>query len=143
MFEEIKMNPKQKQEYLNKGYWGGKTLLDCWEESVENYPDREYVADDRGFCYTYRQLDQAASKIAAYLLEKGVRPKDVISFQIPIWSEFVLVTIACLKARAVIHPIAMSYEEKELVRSMNTTESKVYFGPTFFIKQIMKAGSWQ
>ncbi len=134
MFEEIKMNPKQKQEYLNKGYWGGKTLLDCWEESVENYPDREYVADDRGFCYTYRQLDQAASKIAAYLLEKGVRPKDVISFQIPIWSEFVLVTIACLKAGAVIHPIAMSYEEKELVRSMNTTESKVYFGPTFFYK---------
>lgn len=35
---------------------------------------------------------------------------------------------------AVIHPIAMSYEEKELIRSMNTTESKAYFGPTFFYK---------
>lgn len=134
MFEEIKINPKQKQEYLEKGYWSRKTLLDCWEESVENYPDREYVVDDRGFRYTYRQLDEAASKVAAYLLEQGVRPRDVVSFQIPIWSEFVLVTIACLKAGAVIHPIAMSYEEKELIRSMNTTESKVYFGPVFFYK---------
>lgn len=134
MFEEIKINPEQKREYLEKGYWSQKTLLDCWEESVNAYPDREYVADDRGFRYTYRQMDQAAAKIAAYLLEKGVKPRDVVSFQIPIWSEFVLITIACYKVGAVVHPIAMSYEEKELVRSMNTTESKVYFCPTFFYK---------
>lgn len=134
MFEEIKINPEQKQKYLENGYWSKKTLLDCWEESVNAYPDREYVADDRGFRYTYRQMDQAAAKIAAYLLEKGVKPRDVVSFQIPIWSEFVLITIACYKVGAVVHPIAMSYEEKELVRSMNTTESKVYFCPTFFYK---------
>lgn len=134
MFEEIKINPEQKRRYLENGYWSQKTLLDCWEESVEAYPDREYVADDRGFRYTYRQMDQAASTIAAYLLEKGVKPQDVVSFQIPIWSEFVLITIACYKVGAVVHPIAMSYEGKELIRSMNTTESKVYFCPTFFYK---------
>ncbi len=134
MFEEIKINPQQKQKYLEKGYWSGKTLLDCWEEAVENYPDREYVADDRGFRYTYRQMDKAASKIAAYLLEKGIKPRDVVSFQLPIWSEFVLIIVACYKVGAVAHPIAMSYEEKELVRSMNTTESKAYFGPTYFYK---------
>lgn len=134
MFEEIKINPRQKKEYLEQGYWGNLTLLDCWEESVEKYPDREYVADDRGFRYTYRQMDEAAAKVAAYLLEKGVRPRDVVSFQLPIWSEFVLMTVACLKAGAVIHPITMSYEEKELIRSMNTTESRAYFGPTFFHK---------
>lgn len=32
------------------------------------------------------------------------------------------------------HPIAMSYEEKELARSLNITESRCYFGPTFFYK---------
>ena len=134
MFEEIKINPRQRQEYLDKGYWGRKTLLDCWEETVQRYPDREYVADDRGFRYTYRQMDRAASKVAACLLEKGIKPRDVVSFQLPIWSEFALVVIACFKVGAVAHPIAMSYEEKELVRSMNTTESKAYFGPTYFYK---------
>lgn len=134
MFEEIKINPGQKEQYLNKGYWSHKTLLDCWEETVKRYPDREYVADDRGFCYTYKQMDEAASKVAAFLLQEGVTPRDVVSYQIPIWSEFVIITIACFKAGAVAHPIAMSYEEKELVRSMNITESKVYFGPTYFYK---------
>ncbi len=134
MVEDLKINPEQKKMYLEKGYWSDKTLLNCWEASVEKYPDREYVVDDRGFRYTYRQMDEAASKVAAYLREKGVMARDVVSFQIPIWSEFVLITIACFKVGAVIHPIAMSYEEKELIRSMNTTESKVYFAPTFFYK---------
>lgn len=134
MFEEIKINPKQRELYLKNGYWTDKTLLDCWEESVKNYPDREYVVDDRGYRYTYRQMDEAAAKVAAFLCENGVRPRDVVSYQLPIWSEFVIVTIACFKAGAVAHPIAMSYEEKELIRSMNLTESKVYFGPTFFYK---------
>ena len=134
MFEEIKINPVQKEWYLRKGYWSEKTLLDCFEESVERYPDREYVVDDRGFRYTYREMDEAAAKVAAYLLHQGVKPQDVVSFQIPIWSEFVLLTVACYKIGAVVHPIAMSYEEKELIRSMNLPETKVYFGPTFYYK---------
>lgn len=134
MFEEIKINPEQRELYLKNGSWTDQTLLDCWETSVKNYPDREYVADDRGFRYTYRQMDEAAAKVAAFLCSKGVCPRDVVSYQLPIWSEFVIVTIACFKAGAVAHPIAMSYEEKELIRSMNLTESKVYFGPTFFYK---------
>lgn len=134
MFDELKINPGQRDEYLKKGYWSDKTLLDCWEETVKKYPHREYVKDDRGFRYTYRQLDEAASKVAAFLLDKGIKPQDMVSYQVPIWSEFVIITIACFKAGAVAYPIAMSYEEKELIRTLNITESKVYFGPTYFYK---------
>lgn len=134
MFEEMKINPHLRDEYLKKGYWSERTLLDCWEDTVKRFPDREYVVDDRGFRYTYQQMDEAASKVAAFLLTQGIEPQDVVSYQVPIWSEFVILTIACFKVGAVCHPIAMSYEEKELVRSMNTTESKIYFGPTYFYK---------
>lgn len=134
MFEEMKINPKLKKEYLEKGYWTNQTLLDCWEQTVEAFPDREYVVDDRGYRYTYQQMDEAAARVAAYLLEIGIRPRDVVSYQLPIWSEFAMLTIACYKVGAVAHPIAMSYEEKELIRSINVTESKCYFGPTFFHK---------
>ncbi|MDD3253382.1 MAG: medium-chain fatty-acid--CoA ligase [Lachnospiraceae bacterium] len=134
MFEEMKINPGLKQQYIEQGYWTEETLLECWERSADRFPDREYVVDDRGNRYTYRQMDEAAGKVAAFLLSNGVQPQDVVSYQVPIWSEFAIITIACLKAGAVAHPIAMSYEEKELIRGMNTTESKVYFGPTFFYK---------
>lgn len=134
MLGEIKINQTQKELYIKKGHWTDRTLLGCWEDSVLQYPDREYVVDDRGFRYTYRQLDEAASKVAAFLKEQGVKEQDVVSYQIPIWSEFVMLTIACLKVGAIAHPIAMSYEGKELVRSMNLTESKIYFAPVFFYK---------
>ena len=134
MTDEMKINAIQREKYLSKGYWKDITLLDCWRESVKKYSEREYVVDDRGNRYTYRQMDEAASKVAAFLREQGVLPGDAVSFQLPIWSEFAVVTIACFMTGAVAHPIAMSYEEKELIRSMNLTESKVYFGPSFFHK---------
>lgn len=134
MIDEMKINTIQREKYLSKGYWKDITLLDCWKESVKKYSEREYVVDDRGNRYTYRQMDEAASKVAAFLRKQGVLPGDAVSFQLPIWSEFVVVTIACFMTGAVAHPIAMSYEEKELIRSMNLTESKVYFGPSFFHK---------
>ena len=134
MIDEMKINAIQREKYLSEGYWKDITLLDCWKESVKKYSEREYVVDDRGNRYTYRQMDEAASKVAAFLRKQGVLPGDAVSFQLPIWSEFVVVTIACFMSGAVAHPIAMSYEEKELIRSMNLTESKVYFGPSFFHK---------
>ena len=134
MFEEIKINPHQRELYRQKGWWTDRTLKDCWDETVEKYPDREYVVDDRGNRYTYRQMDEAASRVAAFMRDSGVMPGDVVSYQLPIWSEFVLVTIACIKAGAVAHPIAMSYVEKELVRSIRQTEAKIYFAASFFHK---------
>lgn len=130
----IKINPARKEWYRKQGYWTDKTLLDDWEQTVSQYPDREYVVDDRGYRYTYRQLDSAASKVASYLVRQGVGPQDVVSFQIPIWSEFVMITIACFKVGAIAHPVAMSYEEKELIRSMNLTGASVFFCPTYFYK---------
>lgn len=134
MFGEIKINPSRKQYYLEKGYWKKSSLLDCWEDSLKRYPDREYVVDDRGFRYTYKQIDEAASNVAAYLVSCGICPGDVVSYQIPIWSEFAIITIACIKIGAVAHPIAMCHDEKELLHSMTLTRSKAYFGPTCFHK---------
>lgn len=132
MFEEMKINPGQKQLYIDRGDWTEQTLLDRWQRTVSMYPDREYVADDRKNRYTYRQMDEASSVLAAYLKEIGVRPHDVVSFQIPVWSEFVLIVIACLKVGAVMHPIGLSHEEADLVYGMNKTGTKVYFGVTWF-----------
>ena len=60
MFEERKINPELQKRYREQGYWKDETLLDCWDRAVEQFPDREYVVDDRGYRYTYRELDEAA-----------------------------------------------------------------------------------
>ena len=52
MWGERKISPERRKLYQERGWWKDKTLLDCWRETLQRYPDREYVADDRGFRYT-------------------------------------------------------------------------------------------
>lgn len=134
MLNDMKINPELSKQYRKAGYWTDQTLLDCWEATVEKFPDREYITDDRGYRYTYRQMDEAAAKVAAWLLAIGVQPQDTVTYQLPNWCDFAMITIACYKVGAIAHPIAMAYEEKELIWSMNLTESRVYFGTTHFYK---------
>ena len=65
MFEERKISPELRKQYREKGYWKDETLLDCWDRTVEKYPDREYVVDDRGYRYTYREMDEAAGRVGS------------------------------------------------------------------------------
>ena len=51
MFEERKINPNLQKQYREQGYWKDETLLDCWDRTVETYPEREYVVD----LYAYEQ----------------------------------------------------------------------------------------
>lgn len=139
MIKGMKINQNQKEQYIKKGYWTHTSLLDCWLQTLEAYGSREYVVDDRGNRYTYEQMDQKASLVASWLKAAGVNRGDTVSFQIPVWSEFVVVAIAGIKVGAVLHPIAMCYEEEDLIHAMNQTMAKVYFGPTWFHKSDYEA----
>lgn len=129
-----KIDREQMERYRREGSWGTRTLADCWEEAVRKYPDREYVVDDRGNRYTYAGLDEKAGRVAAYLVSQGIGPGDVVSFQIPIWSEFVITTVAVLKVGAVVNPMGMCFQGEELEHLLNLSESKIYLCPTWFHK---------
>lgn len=129
MIDGIKINEQQKQRYMEHGDWGEKTLLDYWNDTVKLFEDREYVVDDRGKRYTYREVDLLAEKTAAYFRHCGVQQQEVISYQIPIWSEFVIITIACLKAGAVMNPLGMCFVNEELEKLLVLSESVMYICP--------------
>lgn len=134
MMDELKINNNQRRLYEKMGYWGKKTLLDYWNETVEKYSEREFVVDDRGYRYTYKEVDEKAGAIASYFIKVDIKPLDIVSFQIPVWSEFVLITIACIKAGATINPIGTCYSEKEVEYLLNLNGSKLYIGPTWYHK---------
>lgn len=134
MIDGIKINNNQKKLYEKMGYWGKKTLLNYWDIAVKNYGDREFVVDDRGNRYTYKEVDEKAAIIASYFLRMGIKPLDVITFQLPVWSEFALVTVACMKVGAVINPIGMCYNSEEVAFILNLTGSKIFLCPTWHHK---------
>ena len=73
MITDLKVNEKNKKEYYEKGYWTERTLNDIWNTQVAAFPDREYVSDNLGVRYTYAEIDDKASRLAAWLHDVGVK----------------------------------------------------------------------
>lgn len=130
----LEVNTKEylSNKYYQEGYWGNATLLDYWNASVLSVPEKVAVVDKQKSCYTYRQLDNAANKIAAFFKELRIKPGDVISVQLPNWAEFTMVYIACLKVGAITNPICTNSRAKELSYILNKCNSKVLFIPSEF-----------
>lgn len=134
MITNLKINPELKREYYEKGYWTSKTLSDYWNERVEQYGSQELVSDDLGGHYTYAEVDDQAGRLASWLWAAGVRPGDVVTYQLPPWAEFCIVFVACLKVGAVSHPLSVTFNADDLIRSMNELGSKAFICPTFHHK---------
>lgn len=130
----IKINNEKRAEYREKGYWGDATLADYWDMSTLSVPEKIAVIDAQGTKYTYVELDEAAGRVAAYLQKLGVERGDFVSSQLPGWSEFTIIYIACLKIGAILNPVLPNLRELELAYILNKCESKVLFVPSKFKK---------
>jgi salicylate---CoA ligase len=85
------------QRYVTAGYWRGLPLGACLAEIVDRTPDAVALVDgDRRF--TYAGLLGRADAMASRLLDLGLVPGDRIVVQLPNGWEFVVLTLACLRA---------------------------------------------
>ena len=134
MITDLKVNAENKKLYYEQGYWTDQSLNDVWNDRVSKFADNEYVSDNLGVRLTYGEIDDKASRLASWLREKGVENGDVVTFQMPPWSEFCIVYVACLKVGAVIHPLPVTFNGEDLVYGMNLVESKAFICPTFHHK---------
>lgn len=134
MITDLKVNEQNKKKYYKKGYWHHRTLNDLWSKRVSQNPDREYVSDNLGVRLTYSEVDDKASRLAAWLKSVGVKNGDVVTLQMPPWSEFCILYVACLKVGAVCHPLPVTFNGEDLIYSMNLVESKAFLCSTFHHK---------
>ena len=110
----MKINPELEKLYKSRGDWTEDTLLTRFERSVQNFGDREFVVDDLGRRYTYKEMDQYSDKVAAVLYDYGVREGSMVTYQITPRSEFVAVMLACFKLGAISAPLGMFFENEGL-----------------------------
>lgn len=134
MITDLKINAERKAYYYEQGYWADKTLNDIWTAQSKTYYDKEYVADDQGSRFTYGEVDDKASRLAAWFIDQGIQSGDVITFQFPNWAEFSIVYVACLKVGAVMHPLPRNFNDEDLVYNMNKVGTKSFLCPTFHHK---------
>ncbi|TCC08372.1 (2,3-dihydroxybenzoyl)adenylate synthase [Kribbella soli] len=85
------------QRYVAAGYWEGRSLPSHIWEQAERTPDKVALVDG-DLRLTYAELTARADSAATALTDLGLRSDDRIVVQLPNGWEFVVLTLACLRA---------------------------------------------
>jgi len=119
------------REYVRRGYWRAQTLADLLEDCARRTPERVFVCDEHG-TLTCRELDQLAGRLAFHLLDCGLKPRDIVLFQLPNIREFVIAFFAAHKIGVVPVMCLPAHRLSELAYFANLTQAKGYLFPQRF-----------
>lgn len=124
--------------------WSNRILTDYVAEHARNIPNHIAVAEIHPdpnvvpkikrmpYVMTYSQLWREARFLAARLRDIGIQAGDVVSMQLPNWSEFVIFDLALTRIGAGINIIAHIYRHKEVSFYLRRLGSKGVVVPTVF-----------
>ncbi|MDC5698518.1 AMP-binding protein [Intrasporangium calvum] len=129
-FETI-LNDELIATYTDAGYWVGRTITDYLDDWAERTPDKVAFIDSRRQV-TYRELRAEVDRCALGLLETGVKPGDVVSFQLPNWIDWVVLHYACTRIGAISNPLIPIYRAREISFMVALAESKLVVVPRDF-----------
>jgi cyclohexanecarboxylate-CoA ligase len=123
--------PAQREEYRRKGYWPDKTSIDFLRGAVQRFPDKTAVKDINSH-YSFRELTRLVDRCAYGLLEMGIRPGDVVAFQLPNWNEWIILHYACTRIGAVSNPLIPIYRGREIEMMLHAAQPKLLVIPKEF-----------
>ncbi|NJK55773.1 MAG: AMP-binding protein [Pleurocapsa sp. SU_5_0] len=107
-----------------KTYPVNKTISDLFIEQVENSPDRIAVVYKQDQL-TYQEVNNQANKLAAFLLELGVKPGDFVGIFQPRNPNFLISILAILKAGAAYVPLDCTYPPERIKYMLTNSEVKI------------------
>jgi cyclohexanecarboxylate-CoA ligase len=131
------LSDQRKQAMRAAGFWSDQTLLEFFSRHARTDPERLAVvgyeaASNRRTALTYGELQQAAERTAANLLRLGVKPGEVVSYQLPNWWQFVALHLALLRIGAVTNPIMPIFRDREMEFMLTLAETRVLIVPQRF-----------
>ena len=107
-------------------YDTSKTWIDLFREQEVKDPDKIAVVD-KNSSMTYKELNEASDKIAAYLINNGVKVNEFVAVKMGRVKEFVSVVIGIQKAGAAYVPIDLDYPEARAEYMLKNSEAKIIF----------------
>jgi acyl-CoA synthetase (AMP-forming)/AMP-acid ligase II len=114
--------------YRKAGLWIDRLLSEELEAGLLRNPDTacRVWSKERPFSGDFRELHERARRLAAGMIQLGIGPGDVVSFQLPNWIEAVECFLATMFAGAVSLPIVHIYGRKELAFVLAESRAKLH-----------------
>jgi len=117
--------------YTQSGAWRNVTLADCVTRQAELGAQRTAVVEGTRSASFGAVLAQA-KRLADAFRTMGLRPGDVVSFQLPNWIETMTINAAACIAGLVVNPIVPIYREAEVRYILRDARAKLFFIPERF-----------
>jgi cyclohexanecarboxylate-CoA ligase len=118
-------------KHTRDGYWRDLLITDFLDEFARQTPDKVAFIDRHGQL-TYSELKALSERVACGLLDLGVGPGDVVSYQLPNWIEWIVVHYAATRIGAILNPLIPIYRARELTFMVRLARSKVIIVPRRF-----------
>ena len=125
--------PDLAAEWLAAGHWTNTTIVDSARRLVAAAPDHVYQIEGEQRM-TRGEVWQQSLHLAGFFLSRGLKPGDVVSFQLPNWMETAVIALAARMCGLIINPIPPIYRESELGYILGHCHSKLIFVPGLFRK---------
>jgi cyclohexanecarboxylate-CoA ligase len=110
---QARLDPERIARHEAAGEWPEPGVAALLAERVRRTPSRAFLADVD--CrLTFAEFSARAGRLAAALARLGVRPGDVVSWQLPNWWEAACTAVAIDHLAAVSNPILPIYREAEV-----------------------------
>ncbi len=119
--------------YTERGWWGARTLDDCFRSHVAAHPQRQAVVDalnrqdftdGAARSLTYAELDAEVTRMAQVLLDHGLAKDDIVVVQLPNGVEQFVIYLACARLGIVVSPVPAQYREHELEHILGVTSAR-------------------
>jgi acyl-CoA synthetase (AMP-forming)/AMP-acid ligase II len=110
------------------GWWPRATLGHQLAEKLGSHGDVPFVihSGSRSWRGTYGDVLDLSRRAATGLVDKGVRPGDVVSFQTPNWIEGVATFYGAALLGAVVAPVVHFYGSRELAYILGECAPRVH-----------------
>ncbi len=120
--------PALSRHYEAMGWWTRETLGEILAEGLNKHSDKGFHVHSvvRPYTGTFADVELVARRLAAGLWARGIRPGDVIAFQLPNWMEAAATFWASSLLGAVTVPIVHFYGPRELGFILNDAQPRVF-----------------
>jgi acyl-CoA synthetase (AMP-forming)/AMP-acid ligase II len=119
------------ERYTRDGAWTNRTVADSAIERARD-PLQRIAVQEGSRVADFRALLANARRLADALARMGLKPGDVLSFQLPNWVEALSINLAACLGGYICNPIVPIYRDAEVSFILHDARSKVLFIPESF-----------
>jgi len=129
----LEIPPPHLAAYAGTGVWDERTIAEQATALAEADPG--FVALIEGdMQITRAQIVADAEALSAAMHTRGLRPGDVIAFQVPNWREAMVINTAAAMSGLVVNPIVPIYRDHEATLMLGDCGAKAFFVAATFRK---------